>query len=64
MNITNAAHPPRPTGTYVKRPSFLARFAYACWQSNQRIYLSAITDPKTGRVDPAVERQVVLMMLG
>jgi hypothetical protein len=31
---------------------------------NQRIYLSAITDPKTGRVDPAVERQVARMMLG
>lgn len=38
-------------------------FARACWDPNQRIYLSAITDPETGRVDPALERQVALMML-
>jgi hypothetical protein len=64
MNITNAAQAPRPTGTHAKRPSFLTRFARECWESNQRIYLSAITDPKTGLADPVVERQVVLMMLG
>jgi hypothetical protein len=61
MNITF-----REPRTPVKsdQPGLFKWFARACWDSNQRIYLSAITDPRTGRVDPAVERQVALMMLG
>jgi hypothetical protein len=61
---TNNAHTLRPGGTSVQKPGFLTRCARACWQANQRIFQSAITDPKTGSADPAVECQVVLMMLG
>jgi len=60
MNVTNL-HPLRSTK---RGAGILKRFLRSCLESNERIFLSAVTDPKTGRVDPAVERQVVLMMLG
>ncbi len=63
MNFTYAVREPRKPGKSGQSGIF-KWFARACWDPNQRIYLSAITDPKTGRVDPAVERQVALMMLG
>jgi hypothetical protein len=61
MNITYIVREPRPPSD---QPGIFKWLARACWDPNHRIYLSAITDPKTGRVDPAVERQVALMMLG
>lgn len=63
MNTTYTVREPR-TPVTSGQPGVFKGFARACWDSNQRIYLSAITDPKTGRVDPKVERQVALMMLG
>jgi hypothetical protein len=62
MNITYTVREPRTSAT-TDQPGIFKWFARACWDSNQRIYLSAITDPTTGRVDPAVERQVALMIL-
>jgi hypothetical protein len=62
MNITYTVREPHKPGES-DQPSIFKWLARACWDSNQRIYLSAITDPRTGRVDPAVERQVALMML-
>jgi hypothetical protein len=44
--------------------SFVKRVVRACWEANQRTYLAATTDPKTGRANLALERQVALMMLG
>ena len=41
----------------------LVRFAKACWEANQSAYILSVTDER-GRVVPAVERQVALMMLG
>ena len=46
------------------KPSFVKRVVRACWEANQRTYLEATTDPKTGRANLALERQVALMMLG
>jgi hypothetical protein len=63
MNITHTVREPRALGKS-DLPGIFKWFARACWDSNEQIYLSAITDPRTGRVDPAVERQVALMMLG
>jgi hypothetical protein len=62
MNITYIVREPRSPDS--DQPGLFKWLARACWDPHQRIYLSAITDPQTGRVDPAVERQVALMMLG
>jgi hypothetical protein len=63
MNITYIVREPRTPGESGQSGIF-KWFARACWDPNHRIYLSAVTDPETGRVNPAVERQVALMMLG
>jgi hypothetical protein len=62
MNITYTVREPRTRGES-DQPGIFKWFARACWDPNQRIYLSAITDPRTGRVNPAAARQVTLMML-
>ena len=61
MNITYIVREPRTAQS--GQPGIFKWFARACWDPDQRIYLSAITDPKTGGVDLAVERQIALMML-
>ena len=63
MNITYTVREPRGPDESGQRGLF-KWFARACWDPNERIYLSAITDPKTGRIDAALERQVARMMLG
>lgn len=62
MKITYIVREPRTPGTS-DQPGLFKWFARACWHPDQRIYLSAITDPKTGSIDPAIERRVALMML-
>ncbi len=62
MNITYVVREPQTPDS--GQPGIFKWFARACWDANERIYLAAITDPQTGRADPAVERQVTLMMLG
>jgi hypothetical protein len=65
MSIMNHLHALRTAGRPIQsKPGLLKRFARACWEANQRIYVSATTDSKTGRADLAVERQVAFMMLG
>jgi hypothetical protein len=63
MNITYTVREPRGPDES-DQPGLFKWFARACWDPNERIYLSAITDPKTGRIDAALERQIALMMLG
>jgi hypothetical protein len=65
MSIMNHLHALRTSGRSIQsKPGLLERFARACWKANQRIYVLATTDTKTGRTDLAVERPVALMMLG
>ena len=47
-----------------KQVEFVKRVVGACWEANQRTYLAATTDSKTGNANLALERQVALMMLG
>jgi hypothetical protein len=63
MNITYIVREPRTPGES-DQPGLFKWIARACWDANERVYLAAITDPKTGRVDAAVERQVARLMLG
>ena len=49
---------------FKSKPGFVERVMRACWEVNQRAYLAATIDPKTGRADLAMDRQVALMMLG
>ena len=59
-----ATHPITPTlSTPAERtPSLLLRVVRAIVEARTRMYLEAVTDPVTGRIDPALERKVLRMM--
>ena len=62
---TNSVYGLRNSAIQIQgKPGFVERVVRACWEANQRTYLAATTDLKTGRADVAMERQVALMMLG
>ncbi len=46
-----------------KASGFLSRMARAYTASTERLYRNAVKNPRTGRFDPALERQVALMIL-
>ena len=50
---------PRPAE---RKPSRLLRLLNAIVEARTRMYLEAVTDPATGRIDPVLERQVLRMM--
>ena len=57
-------HPITPNfSTLAERtPSLLVRAVRAIIEARTRMYLEAVTDPATGRIDPELERQVVRVM--
>jgi len=38
------------------------RLAHAIVEARTRMYLAAVTDPATGRIDPDLEQQVLRLM--
>ena len=44
------------------KPSRLVRLVHAIVEARTRIYLAAVTDPATGRIDPVREQRVLRMM--
>ena len=57
-------HPaPSTLSTPVERkPSLLVRLVHAIVEARTRMYLTAVTDPATGRIDPDLEQRVLRMM--
>jgi hypothetical protein len=57
-------HPITPTFSTPaeRKPSLLVRVVRAIVEAHTRMYLEAVTDPVTGRIDPELERQVLRMM--
>ena len=57
-------HPITPTLSTPaeSNPSLLVRVVRAIVEARTRMYLQAVTDPVTGRIDPALERQVLRIM--
>ena len=45
-----------------RKPSRLVRLVHAIVEARTRMYLAAVTDPATARIDPVCERQVLRMM--
>ena len=45
-----------------RKPSRLVRLVHAIAEARTRMYLAAVTDPATGRIDPAREQRVLRMM--
>ena len=45
-----------------RKPSRLVRLVHAIVAARTRMYLAAVTDPATGRIDPVLEQRVLRMM--
>jgi hypothetical protein len=45
-----------------RKSNRLLRLLNTIVEARTRMYLEAVTDPATGRIDPALERQVLRMM--
>ena len=45
-----------------RKPSRLVRLVHAIVAARTRMYLTAVTDPATGRTDPVLEQRVLRMM--
>ena len=45
-----------------RKPSRLMRLVHVIAEARTRMYLAAVTDPATGRIDPVLEQQVLRMM--
>ena len=45
-----------------RKPGPLVRLVRAVVEARTRMYLAAITDPATGRIDPVLEQHVLRMM--
>jgi hypothetical protein len=44
------------------KPNLLVRLVQAILEARTRMYLAAVTDPATGRIDPVLEQRVLRMM--
>ena len=44
------------------KPNLLMRLVQALLEARTRMYLAAVTDPATGRIDPVLEQRVLRMM--
>ena len=53
---------PIPRRPAARQPNRFMRLVHAIVEARTRMYLAAITDPATGRVDPDLERQVLRLM--
>jgi hypothetical protein len=45
-----------------RKPNRLVRLVHAILEARTRMYLAAVTDHATGRIDPDLEQRVVRMM--
>ena len=59
---TQSAVPAIPRRPAVRQPSRFTRLVHAILEARTRMYLAAVTDPATGRIDPDREQQVLRLM--
>ncbi len=58
-----ATHPiATPHALAERKPGRLLRLVSAVLEARTRMYLAAVTDPVTGRIDPVLEQRVLRMM--
>lgn len=60
--VTQSAVPTIPQRSSEPKPSRLVQWVRAVAEARTRMYLEAVTNPATGRIDPALEKQVLRMM--
>src|SRR3954467_15328913 len=63
MSLTTQSPVPAiPRRPAAHQPNRFTRLVHAIVEARTRMYLAAVTDPATGRIDPDREQQVLRMM--
>ena len=60
--VTHSAVPAIPNRPALRQPNRFVRLVRAIVEARTRMYLAAVTDPATGRIDPDREQQVLRLM--
>ncbi len=60
--VCHSSCQPHPRALAERKPSRLLRLVSAVIEARTRMYLAAVTDPATGRIDPVLEQRVLRMM--
>src|SRR5215211_5972375 len=59
---TQSPVPATPRRPAARQPNRFMHLVQAIVEARTRMYLAAVTDPATGRIDPDLERQVLRLM--
>jgi hypothetical protein len=63
MSLTTQSPVPAiPRRSAARQPNRFMRLVHAIVEARTRMYLAAVTDPATGRIDPDREQQVLRLM--
>ena len=60
--VTHSTLPATASRPVLRRPNRFVRLVQAIVEARTRMYLAAVTDPATGRIDPVLEQRVLRMM--
>jgi hypothetical protein len=60
---TQSPVPAIPRRPAARQPNRFMRLVHAILEARTRMYLAAVTDPATGRIDPDQEQQVLRLMM-
>ena len=60
--VTHSAVPAIPNRPALRQPNRFVRLVQAIVEARTRMYLAAVTDPATGRIDPVLQQRVLHMM--
>ena len=62
MPLVTPSTVPAISGRPSRKPNRLMRLVHAVVEARTRMYLNAVTDPATGRIDPVLEQRVLHLM--
>jgi hypothetical protein len=62
MSLVAHSAVPAVSSSIARKPSRLVRLVHAIVEARTQMYLAAVTDPATGRIDPVLEQRVLHMM--
>ena len=60
--VTHSTVPAIPNRPTLRQPNRFVRLVCTIIEARTRMYLAAVTDPATGRINPVLEQRVLRMM--
>jgi len=62
MPLVTHSTVPAISASSARKPNRFMRMVHAVVEARTRMYLQAVTDPETGRIDPVLEQRVLHLM--